>query len=413
MDGSALKTVAQQRHTEPTNLIRAVHGDLDWIVMKALDKDRTRRYETANGLALDVKRSLSNEPVSARPPSKLYKLQKTIQRNRLLFVGIGIIITLLIVSLAAVLVSLAHERKARYAYVLATERGLSSTLEKEGNWQELERVRRQALEIRRQQDGIQNPDTILEVVGLVRALREQKKLVEAEQVLGEALTPVFLRDPASVKLLYQRADLMGWQGRWKEAAADGSRCIEREPTEHLHYHILAPLLVMNGDLPAYEQLCRKIQATFTNTTNPYWAERWAIDCLLRATPVVDLHLADRLADTALTLGRGQKERVPYFQACKAMSSYRLGRYAETITWAEKSVDSAQAYASAQACAVLSMAHWQLGRPVEARQMLARGEALVPDTPAGWWVDWLIARIEIDEAKALVQSQPSKETMDKP
>src|SRR5262245_3037331 len=74
MGVSALKMVAQYRHAEPTNLIRAVRGDLDWIVMKALEKDRTRRYETANGLALDVKRFLSNEPVSARPPSKLYRL---------------------------------------------------------------------------------------------------------------------------------------------------------------------------------------------------------------------------------------------------------------------------------------------------------------------------------------------------
>ena len=410
---STLTIVAEHRRAEPTNLIRAVRGDLDWIVMKALEKDRTRRYETANGLALDVKRFLSNEPVSARPPSKLYKLQKMIQRNKLLFVGIGIIITLLILGLAAVLVSLAHERKARYAYVLATESGLSSTLEKEGNWQELERVRRQALEIRRKQDGIQNPDTILEVVGLVHALREQKKAGEAEKVLGEALTPAFLRNPASVKLLYQRADLMGWQGRWKEATADASRCIEREPSEHLHYHILAPLLVMNGNLPAYEQLCRRIQATFTDTTNPYWAERWAIDCLLRPTAVVDVHLADRLADTALTLGSKQEERLPYFQVCKAMSCYRLGRYAETITWAEKSVDNTPAYASAQACAVLSMAHWQLGRPAEAREMLAKGKALVPDNPRGWWVDWLIARIEINEAKELVQSQSTEGPPDKP
>jgi tetratricopeptide (TPR) repeat protein len=412
MNISTLNPVAQQRHTEPNDLIRAVRGDLDWIAMKALEKDRTRRYETANGLALDVKRFLSNEPVSARPPSQLYALRKTIQRNKLLFAGIGIIITLLVASLAAVLASLANERKARYAYVLATLQ-VSSTLEKEGNWQEVERVRRQALEIRRKQDGIQNPDTILEVVGLVHALREQKKLGEAELVLGEALTPAFLRSPASVKLLYQRADLMGWQGRWKEAAADASRCIEREPTEHLHYHLLAPLLVMNHNLLAYEDLCRKIEANFTNRTNPYWAERRAIDCLLRPSSVVDLHLADQFANIALSLGSREKDRLRYFQVCKAMSSYRLGSYAEAITWAEKSVDNAQAYASAQACAVLSMAHWQLGRPVEARQMLARGEALVPDTPAGWWVDWLIARIEIDEAKALVQSQPSKETMHKP
>jgi serine/threonine protein kinase len=130
MAASALATVAQQRRAEPPNLIRAVRGDLDWIVMKALEKDRTRRYETASGLALDVKRFLSNEPVSARPPSKLYRLQKTIQRNKLLFAGIGIITALLVVGLAAVLVSLANERKARFAYVLATLREVSSPWKK-------------------------------------------------------------------------------------------------------------------------------------------------------------------------------------------------------------------------------------------------------------------------------------------
>jgi tetratricopeptide (TPR) repeat protein len=422
---STLTIVAEHRRAEPTNLIRAVRGDLDWIVMKALEKDRIRRYETANGLALDVKRFLSNEPVSARPPSKLYKLQKTIQRNKLPFVGIGIIATLSVVSLAAVLVSLANERKARFVYVLATLREVSSTLEKEGKWQEVERVRRQALEIRRKQDGSEDPDTILEVVGLVRALREQKKLVEAEQVLGEALTPALLSNranakllSASVKLLYQRADLMGWQGRWKEAATDAARCIEREPTENYYYYLLAPLLVMNRDLPAYEQLCRRIQATYSNTTNPYWAERMAICCLLYPNPVVDLHVADRLANTTVTQGSRQKDRLLYFQACKAMSSYRLGRYTEAITWAQKSLDSSAVYASAQGCAVLAMANWRLGRPAEARQMLAKGEALVPDNPGakpyyGWWMDWLIARVEISEAKALLQSQSPEPRLDQP
>jgi serine/threonine protein kinase len=418
MPVSSVAIVAQHRHAEPPNLIRAVRGDLDWIVMKALEKDRTRRYETANALALEVKRFLSNEPVSARPPSKLYKLQKTIQRNKLLFVGIGIIITLLVVGLAAVLVSLAHEREARYEYVLATVRGLSPTLENEGNWKEVERMRRQAWEIRRKRYGSEHQDTISEVEGLVRALREQKKPGEAEQVLGEALTPAVLRNPASVKLLYQRADLMGWQGRWKEAAADASLCIEREPTENYYYYLLAPLLAMNRDFLAYEQLCRRIQATFTNTTNPYWAERLAIACLLYPNPGVDLHVADRLADNAVTLGSNQKDRLFYFQTCKAMSSYRLGHYTEAITWAQKSLAGSAVYASAQGCAVLSMANWRLGRPAEARQMLAKGEALVPDNPGvnpvyGWWADWLIAQVEINEAKALVESQSPEGPLDKP
>src|SRR5262245_23112746 len=138
MAASAVAIVAQHRHAEPPNLIRAVRGDLDWIVIKALEKDRARRYETANGLALDVKRFLSNEPVSARPPSKLYKLQKTIQRNKLLFAAIGIIATLLVVNQAVILMTLAKERKARVPYELSTLRELSSTLEKKRNWGEVE-----------------------------------------------------------------------------------------------------------------------------------------------------------------------------------------------------------------------------------------------------------------------------------
>src|SRR5882724_11898284 len=90
MPGADLTTVAQRRQSAPPALIRSVRGDLDWIVMKALEKDRTRRYETANGLALDVQRYLANEPILARSPSKRYKLQKAVLRNKLLFIGIGI-----------------------------------------------------------------------------------------------------------------------------------------------------------------------------------------------------------------------------------------------------------------------------------------------------------------------------------
>src|SRR6266481_3196948 len=102
MPGANLTTIAHHRRSEPPKLIRAISGDLDWIVMKAVEKNRTRRYETANGLALDVQRFLAHEAVSARPPSKLYKFQKTVERNRLLFIGLGIIATLLAVSLILV-----------------------------------------------------------------------------------------------------------------------------------------------------------------------------------------------------------------------------------------------------------------------------------------------------------------------
>jgi len=64
-----------------------VGGDLDWIVMKALEKDRARRYETANGLAMDIERYLADEPVVARPPSRLYRFRKLVRRNRVTFLA--------------------------------------------------------------------------------------------------------------------------------------------------------------------------------------------------------------------------------------------------------------------------------------------------------------------------------------
>ena len=77
-----LPSVAASRQTEPLKLTRMVRGDLDWIVMKALDKDRTRRYETAGALARDIERYLHDEPVEASPPSRRYRLRKFARKNR-------------------------------------------------------------------------------------------------------------------------------------------------------------------------------------------------------------------------------------------------------------------------------------------------------------------------------------------
>jgi tetratricopeptide (TPR) repeat protein len=77
-----LASVSAQRHIEPAKLTKLVRGELDWIVMKALEKDRSRRYGTANGLAMDVQRYLADEPVQACPPSAGYRLRKFVRRNR-------------------------------------------------------------------------------------------------------------------------------------------------------------------------------------------------------------------------------------------------------------------------------------------------------------------------------------------
>jgi len=80
--GDMLSDVAKHRQANPAELCKAIGGDLDWVVMKTLEKDRTRRYETANGLAMDVERHLKDEPVVAGPPSAVYRLRKFIRRHR-------------------------------------------------------------------------------------------------------------------------------------------------------------------------------------------------------------------------------------------------------------------------------------------------------------------------------------------
>src|SRR5207247_1276248 len=77
-----LPTLAANRGTEPAKLTKLVRGELDWIVMKALEKDRNRRYETANGFAMDVRRYLADEPVLAGPPSATYRLRKFVRRHK-------------------------------------------------------------------------------------------------------------------------------------------------------------------------------------------------------------------------------------------------------------------------------------------------------------------------------------------
>lgn len=97
-----LSAVAAQRRTEPARLSRMFRGDLDWITMKAMEKDRTRRYETANGLARDIERYLNDEPVEAGPPGAGYRLRKFAHKNRTaLRIGCAFLVLLIIGAIAS------------------------------------------------------------------------------------------------------------------------------------------------------------------------------------------------------------------------------------------------------------------------------------------------------------------------
>jgi eukaryotic-like serine/threonine-protein kinase len=142
-------TVAKSHGAQIPALVRVVRGDLDWIVMKCLEKDRTRRYETANGLAMDIQRHLRNEPIVARPPSAAYRFQKLVRRNKLAFTAATGVVLALAVGLAVAAIGLVRERAARVRAV-AAEREQSRLREEAQRAQQTEaRLRAVAEEERR------------------------------------------------------------------------------------------------------------------------------------------------------------------------------------------------------------------------------------------------------------------------
>jgi serine/threonine protein kinase/tetratricopeptide (TPR) repeat protein len=158
---NGLPTLAANRGTEPAKLTRLVRGELDWIVMKALEKDCNRRYETANGFAADVQRYLADEPVQACPPSAWYRLAKFVRRNKVPVIAAGLLFFALVAGVVGTSLGLARALDAEKAARTAEEherrakRDLQARMSFEfGNhgWQngqteEAEKYFRQAIEI--------------------------------------------------------------------------------------------------------------------------------------------------------------------------------------------------------------------------------------------------------------------------
>lgn len=122
MAAEARTAVASRQRAEPRKLIARLRGDLDWIVMKALEKDRDRRYESANAFAQDIDRHLSNVPVMARPPSTRYRMARFARRHRLTFIsGVSIAATLVVGAGVSVWQAVRAGEEARRANDLLAE----------------------------------------------------------------------------------------------------------------------------------------------------------------------------------------------------------------------------------------------------------------------------------------------------
>jgi WD40 repeat protein/serine/threonine protein kinase len=204
--------------------ITLLRGDLDWIVMKCLEKDRTRRYETANGLAADLKRHLNNEPVVARPPSTAYRFQKAFRRNKLVFAaGTAIAVVLLLGIIASTWQSVRATHAKRDA--LAAQAGESVQRQKaEANEQKAIAAQTSETKLREQAEAA-------ELAARQRAyasdMNVAKQALDANN-LGRALELLNRQRPEP-----GQKDLRGWEWRylWQQTCSDALFTVCQEPAE--------------------------------------------------------------------------------------------------------------------------------------------------------------------------------------
>lgn len=183
--GDTATAIAQHRRTETRKLAAFIKGDLDWIVMKAIEKDRTRRYETAKDFADDVLRHLRNEAIEARPPTSWYRFQKVVRRHSVAAAVVATIAATLLVT-AVVSASLAvwairAERLAREreAQVIRLISDLAESYLEQGKPDQAEPLFAELLKNRRVTMGQSDGATIGAAIGLARARVGQGRLDEA------------------------------------------------------------------------------------------------------------------------------------------------------------------------------------------------------------------------------------------
>ncbi len=167
-----LPSIAANRNLEPRKLTGLLRGELDWIVMKCLEKDRNRRYETANGLALDLQRYLHDEPVQAGPPGTGYRLRKFLRRNQAAVLMVGLLVGLLFAAVVGTTIGLV---RALAAEQLASERLLEV--------QDAQEVTTEAL-AQTQQANVQTQQALKE--SEAAKAREQSQRQQAEKSRDEA-----------------------------------------------------------------------------------------------------------------------------------------------------------------------------------------------------------------------------------
>jgi eukaryotic-like serine/threonine-protein kinase len=395
-----LTEVAKRHGAEPPRLVHLIRGDLDWIVMKALEKDRTRRFETANGLAADLQRFLGNEPVEARPPSSVYRLQKLVRRNKTIVAATAAVFTALVLGLGLSLYLFAKERAALRLEKTALTRAVAAE-------------RQQALLREQAERGLQIERKMREIAPLGEKFNQAGMLL-SQGLYGKAeelMKDIPLIVPASCSIFNVIGNHHAWEGEYLAAITNFERSVRVAPTNLTAFHYLAPLLVWVGRLESYETLRGQMLERFGGTRDAIEAERLAKDCMILPPPQSSLSKLATLADRALAAGSANSDW-PYFQFVKGLIEYRQGNFRQAVEPLQSVISQGGvASRTLQAYCVLAMAQYRLGQKDAAGASIASGRELAAEKldsfKAGDWNDRIIAQLLLREADALIASSNNK------
>jgi tetratricopeptide (TPR) repeat protein len=397
LHGTELTVTALRRQVEPFKLRLLLRGDLDWVVMKALDKDRRRRYDTANGLAMDVQRFLNNEPVIARPPSRLYRLGKLIRRNQIVFASGTAVVLSLVAGLWVATWMFFREREAKQEQAVLRQQAQASELRES--------------ELRQQAEA---REKIVQAAVLV----SQEKYDAASRLLNEVKTPPPKPSFDGVAAYRSVGDWLGLQGRWREAADRYLALMEIDKLDKwgavtLDYQACGVALLMSGEVVQYQQFRRTTLKSFLTTTNGDAAGRILKTCLLLPPAPDLLQEAQPLGEAAEKFLEDTNTHSVWAVIPASLWRYRLGDYDLAAHYCHQSLNENDDRSAQNVTLriIFAMAEYRKGDAEAAQVEMARARKTIQaesqaggqrgDAGVGFWYDWAFARILMQEAGALM------------
>jgi tetratricopeptide (TPR) repeat protein len=258
-----------------------------------------------------------------------------------------------------------------------------------------------------------NPETLFRQAF---ALASVGKLAEAEEPLNKLLADT--NDIGrTAQVLTFRGYIRAQGGRWQDATTDLKQAIEKDPSNHVPWYLLTPVLVQSGELVDYRVHCKAMLDRFATTTQPEVAERTAKSCLLLPFAVgpADLIRVAKVADNAVTLGKNNPWS-HWYQFTKGLADYRqlhlndaIDRMQRAQKGLPKARDASRDMCEADTYFVLAMAHHKLKQDDEARTALAHGRRIVKTRMPKLdskdlglaWLDGVMTYIFMHEAEELI------------